>query len=168
MVEQYTAAARAHLDRITAADDPALSLSPAVATDMYRLATALEACDDLDGRFVLGWLHYYRYLALPEGQDQDDLRMAVRAFAVCFVFGPEPLPDPLLPLVAEAALPLVSAVYENAMAEPGVDPIDAAVSLTLKVVDALPPDHPQWIRALVGLGLALHKRFERTGSPADL
>ncbi|UWP79160.1 CHAT domain-containing protein [Dactylosporangium fulvum] len=168
MVERYTAAARAHLDRITAAGDPALALSPVVAADMYRLATALAEHDDLDGRFVLGWLHYYRYLALPEGQDQDDLGAAVQALATCFVFGPEPLPEPLLPLVAQAALPLVSAVYEHAMADPGPAAIDAAVGLTLRVVDVLPADHPQWIRFLVGLGLALGERFARTGAPEDL
>jgi hypothetical protein len=34
---------------------------------------------------VLGWLHWYRYYALPAGQDKQDYDAAAELFTQCFV-----------------------------------------------------------------------------------
>ena len=34
---------------------------------------------------MLGWLHWYRYYALPAGQDKQDYDAAAELFTQCFV-----------------------------------------------------------------------------------
>src|SRR5215472_12712891 len=42
---------------------------------------------------TLGWLHWYRYMALPVGRDRNDLLLAAAMFVHIFKINPEAVPD---------------------------------------------------------------------------
>jgi hypothetical protein len=67
MREQYLAAVQAHLDRVGEAQDQALALAPRVLDDLQRLTAAVGDDVVVEADFALGWLHWYRYLALGGG-----------------------------------------------------------------------------------------------------
>jgi tetratricopeptide (TPR) repeat protein len=168
MREQYLAAVRAHLARIGEAQDVTLALAPEVQDDLGRLTAAAGDDLDVEAGFALGWLHWYRYLALPEGLDREELGAAIRAFFGCFIHGVEPLPGQLLPILADAAVPVATAALEEAMAAPGLEPLQAAVGLWRRIVTDLPRDDPAWPGYASNLGVGLHVLFEHSGDPADL
>ena len=78
--ERWMTAVQARLERVTTVED----LSPVLEE------TALEEAANSRGpspmtpaacaMYLLGWLHWYRYHALPEGRDQQDLQAAVTMF----------------------------------------------------------------------------------------
>jgi hypothetical protein len=55
---------------------------------------------DHEALLALGWMLWYQHLAV-EG-DHDRLAMAVQSLAPCFYAGVGPLPEPLLPMLADA------------------------------------------------------------------
>jgi hypothetical protein len=74
MRDQLLAVVTARLERIETARDVALVLEPAALEEARRLEDAqrLTGADaDDEAHYVLGWFHWYRYRALPEGQDHD-------------------------------------------------------------------------------------------------
>lgn len=168
MREQYLAAVRSHLDRIGQAGEASLALAPEVLDDLQRLTAAAGDDVDVEAGFALGWLHWYRYLALPPGRDRDELRAAIQAFLGCFIHGVEPLPEQLLPILADVAVPAASAVLRDAVAASGPEPLQAAVELWRRIVTGLPHDDPAWHGYVSNLGVGLHVLSERTGSLADL
>jgi hypothetical protein len=88
-------------------------LGPRALADARRLAGILEDDDgDLQARHALGWLHWYRYQALPQGQDRQDLDAAIAMFTPCFVAGADGLPEPLLRVLAERAIPTAMALHD--------------------------------------------------------
>jgi len=164
MRERYIAAVQARLDRVAAAQDAAAALAPGVLDDIRRLTDEVGDEDDVEAGFALGWLHWYRYLSLPEGQDREDLRAAIHALVGCFVYGVEPLPEPLLPVLAVAAVPSATAMLRHAMAAPGPEPILGAVELWERIVTRMDEDEPEWPGYVSNLGVALQILFERTRS----
>ncbi|MFF5488286.1 CHAT domain-containing protein [Streptomyces virginiae] len=123
---------------------------------------------DVEARFALGWLHWYRYLALPEGQDREDLATAAQAFVPCFLVGAGPLPDLLLPALAEFSADTAVALLDQALGGHDVSLTSAAVQLWQRIVAAVPAEHPDRAAMLTNLGTALRARFEQTGVLADL
>jgi hypothetical protein len=68
-------------------------LEPGALAEAQQLADVLEDDDgDLEARYVLGWVHFYRCQALPQGQDRQDPAPAIEMFIPCFVAGIEGLP----------------------------------------------------------------------------
>ncbi|MBE3012980.1 CHAT domain-containing protein [Microbispora sp. NEAU-D428] len=161
MREQHLAAVQAHLARIRTPRD---ALAPEVTADIRRLTEALGDDEDLDAGFALGWLHWYRYSALPEGQDRDELRAALRAFVGCFVAGAEPLPEPLLPVLADVAEPVAIAMTQQGLQTRGPDGLETAALVWQRIVAAASPDDAARARYIGGWGVALQMLAERTGS----
>ncbi len=65
MRDQLLAALSARLDRIVAANKPALALEPGALDDAQRLAEYLRDSDgDLEACYVLGWFHWYLHAAM--------------------------------------------------------------------------------------------------------
>lgn len=162
-------AVEARLERIRRDKDPAASLEPAAVLAIRDLRRMPGWDRDLRARMALGWLHWYRYLALPEGQDDEDGDAAVEALVPCFVAGMEPMPDDLLPELAGGAFPLASSLLEQASSLQGGELISAAVQLYRRILAATPADDgANRAKVLTTLGVALQYRFERTGEMTDI
>ncbi|WP_053760566.1 CHAT domain-containing protein [Streptomyces sp. AS58] len=172
MVErnERLAAVRARLERVAATRALSPVLEPAAEVERRRLAEAIGDAPDPGARFLLGWLHWYRYQALPRGEDRQDFEAAVTLFTEAFVTGAgaDDVPPPLLPIVAERAerfavrrLTAQTVAYDK---EQGT----AVVALWQRIVHALPADRPGRWSSLANLGAAHRLRFMGTGVLADL
>ncbi|GAA1021365.1 CHAT domain-containing protein [Acrocarpospora pleiomorpha] len=162
---------RARLRQVMATGDPSLLLEAAAIADARHLAAGLTGQEShLETRRVLGWWHWYRYQALPEGEDQDDLVAAAEMFGVCFLaeIADEDLPEPLLPILAGQAVPHVITLLNQALNSADPDLLERGVRLWQRIVELTPADHPARGGFLANLGIALQERFERGGDPADL
>ncbi|KAA9379164.1 tetratricopeptide repeat protein [Microbispora cellulosiformans] len=167
--EDLLQALQERLQRVSATQDPSLVLEQAALTQAARLAETLRGDKtDLQALHLLGWLSWYRYLALPEGQDRADLDTAVDAFTPCFINGSESLPEPLLPVLAGRAVSIAAEVLSRALGPASQALLPAAVQLWQRIVNATPADHPERAGMLSNLGIALRTRFERTGAMTDL
>ncbi|MFE2267478.1 CHAT domain-containing tetratricopeptide repeat protein [Streptomyces griseosporeus] len=169
MRDERLAAVIRRMEQIAEARDPSLSLNPGALADARQLSEGLRGDDgDIEARFALGWLHWYRYLSLPEGQDRRDLAAAAQAFVPCFLVGAGPLPDPLLPELAELSTDTGAALLDQALDGYDVSLTSAAVQLWQRIVAATPAEHPDRAAMLTNLGTALRARFEQTGELGDL
>jgi len=88
--DELLKALHGHLSRVAESVDPSAALEPDAWADAARLARLLR--DDVSGGdpwawYLLGLFHWRRFLALPEGQDGDDLDAAIRAMTPCFIAG---------------------------------------------------------------------------------
>ncbi|WP_351233327.1 CHAT domain-containing tetratricopeptide repeat protein [Streptomyces sp. NPDC002133] len=133
-----------------------------------RLAQYAEEDGDLETRCLLGWLHWYRYQALPEGEDQHDLGAAIDQFTHCFIADVEHLPEPLLPVLAERAAPIAIAITNQVLDSADESTITAIVELHERILDATAEVHPDRCVRLSYLAMALLIRFDRAGAAGDL
>jgi hypothetical protein len=87
--EKLQADLEARLGQAIVAGDLSLLLDPGMDAHAEHLTRLLGPgeFDDLQDRWLLGWFHWYRYQALPEGQDQPDLLAAITMFTPCFIAG---------------------------------------------------------------------------------
>jgi hypothetical protein len=109
-----------------------------------------DGCD-FESRYVLGWLHLYRYNALPAGQHQQDYDAAMELFMQCFVAGVDGLPESLRPALARRAVLAADPLIDEAMSSPDRELAITAVGLWRRIVDATPsmvrpggPGLPSW------------------------
>lgn len=162
--ETWLSAVRARLDRIATGRDPAPAVEPAAVTESRQLTAVLrENGDDREIRFDLGWLHWYRYHALPPHQRDDELRTAVALFKPCFIAGAEGLPGPLMPLLADETAPFAIELLRRED--------DTAIHLAADLwprIAAASADHPDRPIILGHLMMALRARFDLTQDTADL
>jgi hypothetical protein len=167
--EELLAAVEARLEQADATQDLSPVLEPGALAEAQGLTQILEDDEsELQGRYALGWLHWYRYEAQPEGQEQQDLDAAIGMLLRCFIADAEGLPEPLLPILADQAVPAAFTLFEQALSSPDQDLISAVVNLWQRILDASPTDHPGRTTYLLILGGALRTRFERSGALADL
>jgi transcriptional regulator with XRE-family HTH domain len=136
--------------------------------DLWQSADALDGSAGLEAKYALGWLYWYRYLALPEGQDISALESCVALLAPCFVAGQAELPEPLLPALAERAVPAAVKLLEQALNSIDTALLSESVSLWGRIVGASPSGNAHAAMWLSNLEVALRVRFERTGDVADL
>ena len=163
------AAVRARLDRVIAAGERSSVLEPDALVEMRRLTSILSEDDgDAEARYVLGWLHWHRFQALPKGQDGEDFAAAVDMFTACLIFGVDDIPAGVLPVVAVQALPSAAALHQQALATNDLAVLSAAVDLWLRVLRAAQDDDPNRVIVMSNLGSALRVRFERVGQLSDL
>jgi hypothetical protein len=73
--EKRLVAVQARLQRITASHDLSRVLESAAIAEARQLG-GIATDDDLPARHLPGWLHWYRFQALPGGQDGEDLQSA--------------------------------------------------------------------------------------------
>ena len=160
------AAVTAYLERAAERGDRAPVLEPGAAEQAARLAELLrDDEDDLISRLLLGWFHWMRYTALPDGQKEPDLSAAVGMLVPCLLAGVDlhQLPEPL----RAQAFPMASTLHGLANASPDPRLIDATISLWGHLISSY-PDGPYRAEMRANLGKALVTRFERTGAIADL
>ncbi|GAA1013205.1 hypothetical protein Aple_016920 [Acrocarpospora pleiomorpha] len=168
-------AVRGQLQQVSATGDPTPLLTAAAVAHAKRLTALLIGQEKLTGAdmvawHVLGWWHWYRYQALPEGQNRDDLVAAVTRFGACFLAGitDETLPEPLLPFLADQAAPAALAMLGTVMHSTDGELLDQVIRLWQRITALTPPDHPDHARSLGNLAIALRARFENTGVQDDL
>ncbi|MCX4529285.1 tetratricopeptide repeat protein [Streptomyces sp. NBC_01551] len=163
------AAVQARLLQAEDAQDLSLLLDPAALVEAQRLTRLLDD-QDVEGRCSLGWLHWQRYRASPEGRDQEDLNTALTMFTFCFVhdISDDALPEPLLPSLADAAVATAIAMHRRVVDSPEPAVVDATIRVWQHILIYTPADHPGCAVYLNNLGLALRARFERLGAVADL
>ncbi|WP_079423472.1 CHAT domain-containing protein [Streptomyces katrae] len=161
------AAVWTRINRIAQEESTAPLLEPA-ALDEARALTEDFADGDTEAAYVLGWFHWLRYQALPEGEDEEDFAAAHDAFGLCFVLGVAGLPEIMLPNLAKAAVPDATELLERSQFSPDPGVLSHAVRLWQRIVQATPADHPYRADRLFNLGIALEDRYERLDDPADL
>lgn len=168
--EELLVAIRARLDQVVATQDFSPVLGKAALAQAEHLADALgEDEADLDARYLLGWLHWYRCQELPDGQDRQDLDAAISLLIPCFrARGVGDLPDPLLPLLADRVIPDAAALLQQALDSADQVPLSTTVQLWQHILQATPVDDPDRAGHQSNLGTAFQIQFERTDVLADL
>ncbi|MFJ3671422.1 CHAT domain-containing protein [Streptomyces sp. NPDC090106] len=160
------ALARELLQRIAASDAPTLALSTSAGNLLQRL-TAPGHGAGADICFVSGWLRWYRYLALPAGENEVEFEAAVAALEPCFLAGLEPLPDPLLSRLARAAVTHAFEQSRQAREIPTREPLTATADLWNRMASATEDGFER--SAYWGLfAVTLYERFAAMHDPLDL
>ena len=167
--DRWMQALQARLQRVSTTQDLSPVLEKEASAEARQLARTLtDNLDSLPAMHRLGWLHWYRYQALPEGHDQQDLQAAFTMFTSCFINGMTDLPSPLLPQLAEQATPTALRLLEMAQRSVDQELLSATSSLWRRILAATPSDHPSRAAILSNFGIALLTRFQSTGAQADL
>ncbi|HEV7934895.1 MAG TPA: CHAT domain-containing protein [Actinomadura sp.] len=167
--EEQRTAVRARLDRVVATQERSPVLEPDTLVEVRRLTATLSDDDaDPESRYLLGWVHWHRFQALPAGHDREDLAAAVDMFTACLIAGVDDIPANLLPIVAEQALPAAVALHQQGLATTDLAALSAAVDLWLRILRAAHDDDPNKVIVMSNLANALRARFERTGVLSDL
>ena len=167
--DQWMMAVQARLERASNAQDRSSVLEEAAVTEARELARTLT--DDLGSlptRYLLGWLHWYRYQALPKGRGQQDLQTAVTVLTPCFINGISDLPGPLLPLLADQAALAAEGLLALTQRSSDLELLSATTDLWRRILAVTPVNHSNHAMYLSILGSTLAIRFERTGTTGDL
>lgn len=170
-LEKRVAAVGLRLDRLAREQDLGVVLEPEALVEARQLAAILRNdVSDLEGHYALGWLHAFRYQALPEDAGQRDREEAVAKFTPCFVFGAgaEDLPDELLPDVAQHALGFVSRIQQGMNASPSPELRARVTDLLRRIAAAIPRGESEHAEKLSDLAVILISHFDAGGEPADL
>ncbi|QIS24559.1 CHAT domain-containing protein [Nocardia terpenica] len=130
--------------------------------DNWRLPAAYHA---------VGWLHFLRFIALPD----NDLSELARAIVVLAPLAEhvEAIPEPLRGVLGASAevdqqATLANHLLEHAQATTDQAPIYAGIVLLAAALTVAPPDDPNRAHYLSDLSIGYHLRFERSGVAADL
>lgn len=169
--EKRMAAVQSRLDRLAHEQDLSVVLAPEALTEAQQLAAILRSdASDLEGHYLLGWLHTFRYRALPEGAGQQDKEEAIAKFAPCFVFGADAadLPDDLLPEVARHAIGFVWTIQQAMGPSPDPALFARVIDLLRRIAAAIPQGDDQHAEALSNLAVILKSRFDAGGERTDL
>ncbi|MFE6018520.1 CHAT domain-containing protein [Streptomyces sp. NPDC056441] len=170
-MEKRIAIVESRLDRMVREQDPGVVLEPEALVEARRLAEILRSdVSDLEGHFLLGLLHTFRYRALPDGAGQRDRQEAVAKFTPCFVFGTdaEDFPDELIPDVAQHALGFVWKIQQGAGASPSPVLRARMTDLLRRIAGAIPRGGSEHAETLSNLSVILKSHFDAGGEPADL
>lgn len=165
--DQWMAAVRARLKRVTGTRDLGPVQEEAALTEACGLMRTLTGgSGDLPAQFLLGWLYWYRHQAPPH--NEQDAQMVITMLPPCFISGMQGLPEPLLPILAELAIPAATSLLEQTL--PSADPalLARTTDLWQRILAATSAGHPSRPVILNNLGIALKERFEHTGATADL
>ncbi|MET9735072.1 CHAT domain-containing protein [Streptomyces sp. NPDC006458] len=167
----WVEAIEARLDRVDIDTEQGLApvLEPDALKEARQLAGILRDDDgDLESRYVLGWLHMYRYWALPDAEGSQEALAALDWFTDCFVAHIDGLPEVLLPHLAQRAGPIAVALLREAARDRSPETVEPALRLWERMLRALPSDHEDSSRVLNNLGLLLRFRYDYTEAEADL
>ncbi len=181
--DRLLAAVRERVNWFAATQDPREILARDAVDEVAALLGAVaDPAADLEVRHAAGLLHWCRYLVLPEGQDQQDLAMAVRLLHPVYQAYPGSVPEPLQHVLgadnAHTGGPgddTLAAWHNTAVAllaeaQHSGDPVtlDQAVDLFRRAVAAAPEGHPRRAAMLSDLGNGLRLRYECGGDEGVL
>jgi hypothetical protein len=163
--EQAQAAVSGWLERIDSSRDAALSLQPPAIEATGQLAGFLTGGEDVEVLLALGWMNWYWHLA---ADDEDSLHRAVLAFTPCFIADVGSWPEPVMPMLADAAAEAPEAALPRAAATVDLDTIHSIVALWRRILAWTPDDHPYRAGRLSGLGTVLRFCFQLSGAESEL
>jgi tetratricopeptide (TPR) repeat protein len=178
-LEELLAAIRARLEACMEYGDAASVVAPTAleqAAELWR-AGQLEPESQFEIVYVLAWLHWSRYLVLPEGSDGDDFMAALEFFKIVRQSHPDLVPSDVSGIIGmpqpanEDAVSIYNAGVRLLLEfqQHGQRPaIDQALALLNRGADAVPAGHPRRGYFLSGLGGAYTQRYEAFGDIADL
>ncbi|MEU9706008.1 hypothetical protein [Streptomyces sp. NPDC047981] len=137
-------------------------------------AMLAEGGADLDvsmtavAQHLLGRLRWHRSRLVPEGEGHGDYDAALTLFQLPFVLGLDDIPEPMLPTLAERALPMAASFQQGASETKAPAQVESAIILSRQIVTHLAADHPWRPGMLANAGHMLMIRFEIGGSAQDL
>jgi len=156
-VKEQIAAVRARLDAIAATHDLSGILDEEVTAEARALAAVLAGAEPGDreaavGRYVLGWLHWYRSVASDGDLRARESDAAAISFLPLFA---DPLRSP--PQLPELLLPQLT--YRTIQVATAEDvPADAKIVLWRRVLDATSEQHPEYPGRLAYMSMLLQQR----------
>ncbi|MGW6866674.1 hypothetical protein [Streptomyces sp. NPDC054901] len=143
--------------------------------EVLRLDAILaESGADIDvsmravAQHLLGKLRWYRSRLMPEGEGDGEYDAALSLFELPFILGLDDIPEPMLPALAERAVPVAASFERGASGTKTPAEIESAIILSRQIVTHLAPDHPFRPGVTANLGHMLMLRFDNGGSPQDL
>ncbi|CUU55375.1 CHAT domain-containing protein [Parafrankia irregularis] len=171
MREQLLAQVGARIAKFTADRNVDLVLDPAALDEVSSLlAVAARPGPDLEVLSLAGWLHWFRYLSLDAGDDQNDLRLAVILFEEVYRVRPEAVPTRIGNLMdglgnggsdeGERYYIQGFAAFQQSVNSRGIALAGIAADWLRRSVAATPSGHAERARRLSVLGLALQSLFE--------
>ena len=168
--QEQLAAVRTRLKQVAARGDPSLLLESAALNEARQLAETLNGTrGDLEAFYMLGLLHWYRSQALGRDNGRQDLHVALQMFTPCFISGISELPEPLLAVLAERAVPVATALLGEIQGTAAAESlVSVTVDLWQRILSVIPTGHPDRAGYLSNLGIALQAQFGWTGVRADL
>jgi TPR repeat protein len=180
-VQELLAALHARIEACTEHGD-ASGVLEASALDQAAelwLAWQLEPERQLEIPYVLAWLHWCRYLALPEDPDSEDRAVALEFFEMVGRAHPSLVPPdvasilgtpmPAAPSEDPGSLYNRAVLLFNDFQETGQRPaIDQALAFFHEAASRIPPGHPRRGMFLAALGAAYTVRFEAFGDTQDM
>ncbi|MET7853509.1 CHAT domain-containing protein [Streptomyces avermitilis] len=164
---------QAQLSRIQATNNPFLAMAPTVFADAQRLEKRLKDGDgELEARYVLGWLRYWRFGCFVNRQQMElaheEYDAALRLLVPCFIAETGPLPEPLIEAVADAAIDTANRLMDQLPHSTDVALITDAARLWQRIMEHLREDSPNQAVCLSNYGSAMEQLFERTGALTNL
>lgn len=165
MADRLLDEARVWVERIS--QDPSLALHPDV-LDLVRRLTDSGRRNDVDVALLLGWLHWYRHVALPEGRSENDLARAIECFIPCFLSAVEPIPDQILVRIIDLLFDLAVEWSHDLQQNDDPELLDLTLHMWRRLVAAVPRTGADRMPYQSNLAAALMLRHARTGQPEDL
>jgi tetratricopeptide (TPR) repeat protein len=173
-------AVRARVQWFAEFRDEGTVLDPAALAEVAGLLAAVpDLGSDHEAAIAAGWLHWYRYLVLNPGDDEQDLRAALGLFGFAFHALPEDIPDPARHLLeVGAAEParqrdpraLVArglGLFQEALGDGDRAKLDLAIGMLRQAAEASPAGDASRPSVLSILGIALKHRFDLAGDSPD-
>ncbi|MFG2293323.1 hypothetical protein [Streptomyces sp. NPDC048603] len=117
---------------------------------------------------LLGRLRWHRSRLVPEGEGHGDHDAALALFELPFLLALDGIPEPMLPTLAERAVPTAASFQQSAIDTKAPDRIESAITLSRQIMVHLAPDHPFRPGMAANLGHLLMLRFENGRSAEDL
>jgi tetratricopeptide (TPR) repeat protein len=180
--DRLLAALRTRLQRFSTTEDAQVVLDHDALGEVTALIS-IAPPNDLEAAQAAGLLHWFRYLVLPAGEDQEDLQQAFLHFAPVYTAYPDAVPEPLQQLlrqagfVPETGTPATEAgqwtdqagdfLYRYQRTGQPAD-LEEAIGLFRKAVMSSQENDPDHAAYLNNLGSALRDRFQHTAEEPDL
>lgn len=122
---------------------------------------------DLTVCLVLGWTHWYRSQLVSDGEREPQVRRALELLVSCYENGVAPLPEALLPYLANGAEPVAVDQLRRVLIVDDPELLEHTAALLQRIVDDTPPGHPRHASRLSNLAGVLRTRAMRAGPDAD-
>ncbi|HVV11952.1 CHAT domain-containing tetratricopeptide repeat protein [Amycolatopsis sp.] len=155
------------LRRIRDSADPSQAFAPSVLAVAADLAS--ENPPDAEAWYLLGWLRWHQAEALSGAERQTAAEEALGLFTVAAaLIGHLEFPAPLLPALADRAVPELAAALQQARLSGDTELFARALASLDHALAATPEGHPDLPQRLSVFGAALLTRFQQAGAQQDL